>query len=129
MNAVLRDKLQDYEKRHEKLEAEITKLRNENSKLTDENKELKSRLKEFTISSGLSEDEVKILMLLASYERELTAEMIARSLSFNLTKTKHYLDQMWDKYIYSHDFYTERPSEYYLLPKGREYLIKNNLVE
>jgi predicted ArsR family transcriptional regulator len=122
LNAVLRDKLQDLERKYGALEVE-------NAKLKEENQELKTKLKELTITGKLSEPEVKILLLLSSSNRELTAEMIASELGLNLTKTKYYLERMYKKYVYSHDYSSGRPSEYYLIQKGREYLIENNLIE
>lgn len=128
VNAVLREKLKDFEKKHEELEAEITKLKGENKKLVDENQQLKSELKELTNIGELGEDETKILRLLAMSERELTDEEIAGKLGFQLVKTKYYLERMWREYICSYDYVNGRPSEYYLIQKGREYLIKNNLI-
>jgi len=122
LNAVLRDKLQELERKYGALEVE-------NAKLKEENQELKTKLKELTITGKLSEPEVKILLLLSSSNRELTAEMIASELGLNLTKTKYYLERMYKKYVYSHDYSSGRPSEYYLIQKGREYLIENNLIE
>ncbi len=122
VNAVLRDKLQQLEKKYEELEAENTQLKGENQRL-------KSKVKELTSSEELCEIEVKILKLLSSHGLELTAEMIASILGLNLTKTEYYLERMWKQYVYSHDYSNERPSEYYLAQKGREYLVENDLIE
>ena len=121
VNAVLRDKLQQLEKKYEELEAENTQLKGEN-------KRLKSHVKELTSDEELCEIEVHILKLLSSTGQELTAERIARSLGLNLTKTNYYLEKMRDHYVYSHDYINERPSEYYLIQKGRDYLVECDLV-
>ncbi len=122
VNAVLRDKLQELEKRHEEIEAENTKLKGENQKL-------KSKVKELTGSDELCENEVEILKLLSSGNRKLTAGMIAGELGLSPTKAEYYLEKMWKQYVYSNDWSNERPSEYYLAQKGREYLVENDLVE
>ncbi len=122
VNAVLRSKLVELEKRYEELEAENTQLKSENQRL-------KSKLEELTSSDKLCENEVKILKFLSSSGQEPIADMIARSLGLSLTKTEYYLQRMRNKYVYSHDYYTERPSDYSLHQKGREYLIENDLIE
>ena len=122
LNAVLRDKLQKLEKKYDDLEAE-------NNKLKKENRDLKKKLKEFTDTNELNENEVKILLLLSSANQELTANMIASSLDLNLTKTEYYLERMYKEYVYSHDYCNGRASEWYLIQKGKEYLIKNDLLD
>jgi len=121
ISALLRDKLQELERKYEALEVE-------NAKLKQENQDLKTKLKELTSTGELSEPEVKILLLLSSCNGELAPEVIASRLGLNLTKTKYYLDRMWNEYVYSND-YTDGRSEYYLIQKGRGYLIENNLIE
>lgn len=122
LGAVLREKLQELEKKYSELETENTKLKEKNRKLT-------SRLEELTKTSELSENEIRILVLLSSTKQPLIPEMIAGNLGLSLTKTEYYLERMWNKYLYSHDYTTDRPSEYYLLQKGREYLVENDLIE
>jgi FtsZ-binding cell division protein ZapB len=123
LNAVLRDKLQELERKYDALGVE-------NSKLKEENQNLKNKLKELTSTGKLSEPEVNILLLLSSCNRELTSEMIASQLCLNLTKTEYYLERMYkEEYVYSHDWCDGRSSEYYLIQKGREYLIENNLIK
>ncbi len=121
LNAVLRDKLQTLEKKYDGLEAE-------NDKLKKENRDLKEKLGEFTDTSELDELEVKILILLSSTNREFTANMIGSSLDLSLTKTEYYLERMYNEYVCSRDW-TNRPSDWYLIQKGRGYLIKNDLLE
>jgi FtsZ-binding cell division protein ZapB len=121
LNAVLRDKLQELERKYDALGVE-------NDKLKEENQKLKKELKELTNTGKLSEPEVNILLLLSTCNSELTPEMIASQLGLNLTKTKYYLERMYKEYVYSHDWTSGRPSEYYLIQKGREYLIENNLI-
>ena len=122
LSAVLRERLQELEKKHSELETENTKLKEENQKL-------KSRLEELAKTDELSENETKILMLLSSCEQKLTAAQIAESLCLSLTKTEYYLKRMWNKYVYSNSYTTDRPSVYYLFQKGREYLVENDLIE
>jgi len=121
ISAVLRSKLEEQEKKYEALEAENTKLKEENQKL-------QSKVNELTISDELCEDEVKILKFLSSSSQEFTAEMIARSLGLNPTKTEYYLEKMWSKYVGTAE-YVGRPPEYYLAQQGRQYLVENDLVE
>jgi hypothetical protein len=122
LSAVLRERLQELEKKHSDLETENTKVK-------EENRKLKSRLEELTKTNELSENEKKILVLLSSCEQALTAAQIAGGLCLSLTKTEYYLGRMWNEYVYSHDYTNDRPSEYYLLQKGREYLVENDLIE
>jgi len=123
LNAVLRDKLQELEKKFDALGAE-------NNKLKEENQKLKTKLEELTKTNGgkLSEPEEKILWLLSSCEK-LIPEAIASKLGLNLTKTECYLERMRKKYVSAYDYCNGRPSEYVLIQKGREYLIENNLIE
>jgi len=121
ISALLRDRLQELERKYDALEVE-------NSKLKQENQDLKNKLKELTSTSKLSESEVKILLLLSSSNRGLEPEVIASRLGLNITKTKYYLERMWNEYVRSQD-YTDGRSEYYLIQKGREYLIENDLIE
>jgi hypothetical protein len=122
LSAVLREKLQELERKYVALEAENTRLK-------QENEELKSRLEEPTRTGELTEPEVRILVLLSSCNRELTPHIIASELGLSLTKAEYYLERMYDKHIYSHDYADGRPSEYYLIQKGRQYLIENGLIE
>jgi len=121
VNAIQREKLEELEKKYDELEAE-------NIQLKDEIQKLKDKVKELTSSDELCEIEVNILKLLSSSGRELTAEVIAREIGINLTKTEYYLEKMWRQYVNSHDWSNSRPSEYYLAQKGKEYLVKNDLV-
>jgi len=120
-NAVLRDKLRQLEEEH-------NNLISENAKLKEENEKLKSELKSLRSTDELSDDENKILIFLSSCRREPNAQEIASSVGLSLTKTQYYLDQMYQKYIYSHD-YTDGRSLYFLIEEGRAYLIENNLVD
>ncbi len=122
LSAVLRERLKELEKKYSELETE-------NAKLKQENEKLRTIHEEPTKISELNENEVKILVFLSSCRSEPTEEIIAGYLGLSLTKTKYFLERMWDKYLYSHDYYDGKPSEYYLLQKGREYLIENNLIE
>lgn len=123
LSAVLRERLQELEKRYEQVEEE-------NKKLRDENHELKKRLQDVTGADKLEEIEEKILVLLSSSNQELTAQIIGSNLELNLTKVEYYLKKMQNaQIVFSHDYYTGRPSEYYLAQKGREYLVKNNLLD
>lgn len=122
VNAVLRSKLEGWERKYEGLEAENTKLR-------EEIRELKSKVKELTSSDELCEKEVKILIFLSSINQPLTANLIAAELGLSLTKTEYYLKRMWRQYVDSYDYSNKRPSEYCLAQKGREYLVKNDLIE
>lgn len=122
VNAIQRDKLEKLEKRHDELETENTQLR-------EENRELKSKLEGLTSTSELGENEIKILILLASRNKPIDAQMIAAILGLSLTKTKYYLEKMWRQYVNSHDWSNDRQSEYFLAQGGREYLVENDLVE
>ena len=122
LNAVLRGKLQELEKKHEELEAENTQLKGENQKL-------KRKVEELTSSDELCEIEVNILKLLSSLSKR-TAGMFRVDLGLGLTKTEYYLKRMCgQKYIREASYAGERPSHYSLAQKGREYLVVNDLLE
>lgn len=121
VNAVLRGKLEDLEKKYEKLVAE-------NVELKGENQELKRKVEELTGRNKLCENEVNILKLLSSSGRELTAEIIAGRLGLNPTKAEYYLERMGDQYI-SPAYLVGAPAKYSLAQKGREFLIENSLLE
>ena len=121
--AVVEKKLREYEQNYSRFEAE-------NVRLKEENRELKTKLAGLTSEDEISEDEEKILVLLSKVQGPLADHIISSELGLNPTKAKFYLERMWTKdYVHSQDWTDERPSEYYLIQKGREYLIKNNLVE
>ncbi len=128
LSAVLRERLQDLETKYNELEIEKSKLQDENAKLKSENGNLQARLRELSESSKLCQDEIDILIFLSSCGTEPTAEMISQHLNLNLTKTEYYLKRMLKKYVNSYDYVRGTPSEYYLLQKGREYLVENNLI-
>ena len=121
VNAVLRSKLEETERKYEELEAENVKLR-------EENQRLKSKVKELTGSDELCENEVKILQFLSSTNQRLTAGIIATGICLSLTKTEYYLGRMYDQYVSAAHF-VGRPAEYSLIQKGREYLVENDLIE
>ena len=105
-------------------------LEQENIKLNDENRELTKRLQGIAGVETLDEIEENILVLLSSTNQELTVQMIASSLQLNLTRVEYYLEKMYDtELVLSNDWTDDRPSEYYLAQKGREYLVKNDLLE
>ena len=89
LNALLRDKLQQLEKKYDDLEAE-------NNRLKKEKRDLKEKLEELTGTNELYEIEVKILSLLSSTDQKLTANMIASSLDLNHTKAEYYLERMYN---------------------------------
>lgn len=122
LNAVLRDKLQELERKYDTLEIE-------NNRLKEENRKLKNELKELKNTSKLSKPEEKILILLSSGNIEVTPETISSQIGLSLTKTEYYLGRMHREYVSSQDWCDGRPSEYHLTQKGRQYLVENNLIE
>jgi len=120
-NEALKEKLQ-------LLKEEAALLSRENETLTATVKTLRSQLAALSHTEGLCEDETKILRHLASCRHEPTAEMIAASLRLDITRTEYYLHRMWRKYVYSHDWTNDRPSEWFLIQDGRAYLVENKLI-
>ena len=112
------------------LEKENRSIREENQKLKTENHQLKMNFQNTTDVDVIDEIEKKILILLSSSDQELIPQTIAYRIGCNLTKVEYYLEKMYkSKFLCSHDYCNGQPSEYYLLQKGREYLIKNNLLD
>lgn len=114
---------------NELLKGEVARLKveNESSRITIES--LKSRLAALPNDSELCADEVKILVHLSSCgEYTPTAEAIAASVGLNPTRAEYYLERMWGKYVYAHEWTDGRPPQYYLYHDGKAYLVRNRLA-
>ena len=111
LSTVLRERLQELEKKYNELEAENTKL--------------ESRLDELTKTSELVEGQKRILVLLSSCGEALTAETVARSLCLSPTRTQYYLGRMYDQYVGR----VGHPGASFLHEGGTAYLVENDLVE
>ena len=111
------------------LEEKAALLKKDNESLKATIETLKSRLAALPNAGELSEDEKRILVFLSSRGQAPTDEMIAAGLGLNLTKTKFYLERMWDKYVYSFDYSNDCPSHYHLHQGGRAYLVENGLIK
>jgi len=80
----------------------------------------------------LSDEQVKILMLLAKYEnsnlREPTDDEIASELNLSNTKARYHLKLLEEKELLWGTESIDEPSYYSLDQNGREYLIKHKLL-
>lgn len=128
--AVLRDKVLNLEAQKAALETEIAILKDDLREAQAENKRLKQEIESLTHTDDLQEIEVKLLIRLASERRENYAQLLKTDLQLNQTRLDYLLQALTEKkYIYFYGLYmSSDPGEYHLTQKGREYLIKNNLI-
>jgi len=107
------------------LKQTIAALREEVSAL----KSQKDHLKEAKIngSPSIIDEEAKILIFLAKHN-DVSANQIAHSLGFDLTKTEYWLERLTKREMIDPSYIMNRPVEYSLIQAGREYLIENELI-
>ena len=78
-------------------------------------------------NKNISKEEEQILLFLTKTE-EATAQQIAHQLSFDLTKTKYWLNRLFDNDMIYSSLFMDQPTAYHLVQGGREYLVGNNLI-
>lgn len=130
--AVAKERLALAQEKYDAISKENEQLRAKVKDLEKENEQLKTRLDEIVPrgEGELSEIEINILKLFAAAGHDLTTDAVASRLGQSQTKTEYYLSKLCD------DEYLGFPlvmgggeTEYYLQQKGREYLVKNDLIE
>jgi len=61
-------------------------------------------------------------------EKLATADQIAYAISKDLVTTEYWIDVLKDRNMIDFSVVINQPSDYYLIEKGREYLVKNKMV-
>jgi hypothetical protein len=123
LSAVLREKLSDVER-------EVTALKQENATLREENARLKLELRPPIESAGLSDIETQILILLSLERGYVMPEKMSFMLKLSPTKSDYYTSKLHDDgYISCPPLIMDGIMRFKLSQKGREYLVKNNLVQ
>jgi len=75
----------------------------------------------------LSPEAEAILRFLGTAQ-EATADQIAYAISKDLVTTEYWIDVLKDRNMIDFSVVINQPSDYYLIEKGREYLVKNKMV-
>lgn len=123
LSAVLREKLSDVER-------EVNALKQVNEKLLEENARLKQELCPPKEDLGLSDIETQILVLLSQAMGYVMLDRMGLMLKLSPTKSAYYTSKLHDDgYISSPMVIMDAVMSYKLSQKGREYLVKNNLVQ
>jgi regulator of replication initiation timing len=129
-NAVLRAKVSEAKEENASLKQENAFLKDDLRKAKAEIVKLKEEISRLTHTETLEENEVKILVWLADPNRHHIAEAMAPGLQIHPTRLAYYLEALENKgYLYESKVYIGgSPTLYYIDQKGREFLIKNNLI-
>ena len=129
--SVAKERLALAQEKYDALEAENKELKNQVETLENENAALKEQLSGLQPKGeGILEDiEIEILKLLGSgYGLELPAGVIAQRLNISVPKAEYYLQRLNEnEYVYFPIIMGQEP-EYSLDQKGREFLVRNDLI-
>ncbi|MCK4841528.1 MAG: hypothetical protein KAT04_06555 [Methylococcales bacterium] len=125
------------------IQSEHAKIHEQRIELMTENAELKQTIislkqeildiKQNAVSAGnqstnkISKEEEQILVFLTKIDGA-PAEQISHQLSFDITKTKYWLNKLIEEDMLSFTIAMNSPSPYFLIQGGREYLVKNGLI-
>jgi predicted RNase H-like nuclease (RuvC/YqgF family) len=112
------------------LKEEVARHKQEIKSLKAEAATLKSKVEALPKAGELDENERSILVTLSSCDYEPTAEEIASCLRLNLTRVEYHLERMNnEQYLGRHNSWEEPSSRFYLLQRGRAYLVENGLLQ
>ena len=129
--SVAKERLALVQEKYDALEVENKQLKNKIEELQQQNTALREQLTALRPQGQgeLEEMEVEILKLLGSGQGvELGAGPIASRLNITVPKAQYYLVSLNEnEYIYCPAVIDEEP-EYVLGQKGREFLVKNDLI-
>lgn len=116
-----------------KLQADVNPLKREVERLKKQIEQAKAQAVSKATEEHLDETEVKVLTFLASSamgsSRKPTLHQIARHLNANPIRTEVLLNQLEEKgYVWHALSMGDAPAEYEMYDKGKEYLVKHNIV-
>lgn len=127
MYLILREKIADAEAKYAASETENTILKKDLRDAKAEITKHKNQVEEFTHKdSELNDLEIKLLQRLSSPAYPNDAEGLSISLGEKVPRIQHHLERLEaEGYVISVKIYTV---PYDLTPKGREYLVRNDLL-
>ncbi|CAN5857264.1 hypothetical protein BH18ACI4_BH18ACI4_08700 [soil metagenome] len=123
-NATLREKNTDLESENAALTTEVAILKDQLREAKGEITKLEQRIEKLTIHINLDENDVLILKAMASLRSPTQSDKIEEITRLHLQVVKLHLQRLADaRYLRVYQGYL-----YSLDQRGREYLIKNNLI-
>jgi DNA-binding MarR family transcriptional regulator len=130
LSAVLREKIATFEQEIAALKEENAILKDDNRQLQTENKRLKDEIESFTHPVDLHETEKKILIYLADSNSLNFNDSMVENLNLDQTRLHYFLETLRERNYITllNGAVFGVASKYALTQKGREFLIKNNLV-
>jgi DNA-binding MarR family transcriptional regulator len=119
--------LGEAEKQMDSLKVRAGELGSQLQDAEHDNRLLKNKLQEHTFN--LDATAVKTLSYLAQAQHETYLQFIASHLQLHPTRVRYYLEELIKQdYIYTARPRASRPIVYLLTQKGREFLLKNDLI-
>lgn len=129
LSAVLKEKITTMEYENASLKTEIAILKDEKRELEAQNKRLKDEIDRLTHTFNLEEEEIKILAHVGKSNESFDIAGIAYAVELNSVKAKYFVEELRNKEFVSPAASRRgQPARYRLAQKGREYIIKNNLI-
>ena len=129
--AVLKEKIADIEAKYAAADTENAILKDDLRKANAEITKLKKQVEELTHKdSELHAIEIKILQLLGAPNYDRDARALSGYIGQQLTRVEYHIGNLErDGYLKgSASIMAGIPTKYYLTHKGREYLVKNDLL-
>jgi len=128
-NAVLREKMQAIEEKYAALETENAILKDDNRKLKADKVQLEQEIKRLTHKDSLDEVSHKILAYMAEADGFVDDSDLEGLLQLPAARVKHHMDKLESQdYVDGKHYAGGAVSLYSLTPKGREYVVSNNLI-
>jgi len=127
--AVLKEKITAFEDENAALKTENAILKDDLREAKAENKRLKEEIDSLTHKDDLDEISIKILVMLAEQKDHSYAQTLAHYLQLSMARVEFYLGELLKgRYISTARPRLTRPATHNLTQKGREFLIKNDLI-
>jgi DNA-binding MarR family transcriptional regulator len=128
--AVLREKVLNLESENASLQTEVASLKDDLRQAKAEVVKLKNEIDRLTHTDNLHETEIKILAYLADENTINFNDSMLLGLRLDQTRLDYFLERLRkQEYIsYIGGSSVGEAVSYFLTQKGREYLIKNNLI-
>jgi septal ring factor EnvC (AmiA/AmiB activator) len=127
VNSLLREQVSQLNAQKAAIETELAIAKDDKHKLQTENADLKKQIKELShIEDSIEETEIELLRLISRvHYNNASVEMLATLSKLHSERATYYLKRLCDLDYLTLSPYTYR---YSFTHKGREYLIKNNLI-
>lgn len=129
LSAVLREKVLNLESENAALQTENAILKGEIRKSQAENKRLTEEINRLTLKVELEETEIKILVHAGKSTDSFDVERVASTLQLKPVEVKYFVEELRKKgFVAPASFIRGQPPRFRLDQKGREYIIKNDLI-